>query len=122
MPLDRVQLGHYQLLELIGRGKRGEVYRAQNSSQPYQKHQVAIRILSNTTLAQRQWQRELRALGQLDHLHILPLLDFGEARINETNLIYLVMPLCGDGSFATWLEQRAGDKPLTLQESAVLMQ
>ncbi len=42
----------------------------------------------------------------LDHPHILPLFDYGDAHLDDMVLAYLVMPYRQDGSLADWLRRR----------------
>src|SRR6266581_2335063 len=100
MPLDGLQLGHYQLQRLIGSGGMGEVYQA---------------------LDTRLFQREMRAITTLDHPHILPLFDFGEATINKATLTYMVMPYRPEGSFADWLQERGSSDMLPPQDVAYFL-
>lgn len=54
----------------------------------------------------------------LDHPHIMPLFDYGEATINGASLAYLVMPYRQEGSLATWLKQRSTTNLLLPQDVA----
>src|SRR6266581_5729696 len=101
MPLDGLQLGHYQLQRLIGSGGMGEVYQ---------------------TLDTRLFQREMRAIITLDHPHILPLYDFGEETINKATLTYMVMPYRKEGSLNDWLQQRSSVERLLPQDVGYLIQ
>jgi serine/threonine-protein kinase len=72
-------LGDYELLELIGRGAMGAVYRAYHQALD---RVVAIKVLdalaSDLHGAER-FQREARAIAHLKHPNILAVYDFGEA-------------------------------------------
>lgn len=117
MALEGKQLGRYRILRLLGSGGMGEVYLAED---PHIGQQVAIKVIRteltpypNTQSAQeaaRLFQREARAIGKLDHPHVLPLNDYGEAQIGEMALIYLVMPYRPEGSLVTWIRQRYPDQ------------
>lgn len=119
MQLEGIQLGHYTLLRLLKRGGMGEVYLAQDTVLP---RQVAIKVMQNEkTLypnstgsedAARLFQREMRAITQFDHPHILPLYDYGEQNVNGTPLIYMVMPYRQEGSLSDWIQQRGSSAPL----------
>jgi serine/threonine protein kinase len=73
---------------------------------------VAIKIISynpnssETDEALKLFRREIQAIAKLDHPHILPLYDFGEAVIDETSYAYMIMPYCKNGTLATWLMHR----------------
>jgi serine/threonine protein kinase len=123
MSLEGKQLGRYRLLNLIGSGNMGEVYRAED----FQLHrQVAIKVTraeaasypDTQTLqeAARLFQREARAIAMLDHPHILPLFDYGEENVNGAPLTYMVMPLRQEGSLTTWLQQYSGPGLLSSQD------
>src|SRR5689334_22275655 len=107
MLLEGLQLGYYQLEKLIGSGGMGEVYLASDTRI---KRQVAIKVIRTETMlatdaeiakdAIRLFLRELKAIIILDHPHILPLIDFGEEKLNETTLTYMVMPYRPERSLA----------------------
>lgn len=84
------QLGHYRLLEPIGRGGMGVVYRGFHTR--LHKH-VAIKLLPadswNDASTLQRFQREMRAAGQVQHPNIVVTHDAGEAN----GLYYLVMEL-----------------------------
>ena len=56
------------------------------------------------------FQREADATATLDHLHIVPIYEFGET----DDIAYLVMPYLPDGSLSTWLDQQG---PLSLLQT-----
>ena len=116
------QLGYYRLVHLIGQGGMGEVYLAEDTRMP---RQVAVKIVRNERQpypdaqalqqAERLFQREMQAIAQLDHPHILSFHDFGEEPTADGSVIYMVMPYCPEGSLANWLVQR-GSELLALQD------
>ena len=70
--------GRYRLLELVGWGGMGQVYKAYDS----QLHRVvALKIMrrddDNPQLDQRRFLREVKATARLDHPGIVALYDFG---------------------------------------------
>jgi pimeloyl-ACP methyl ester carboxylesterase len=73
------QLGRYRLLESIGKGGMGEVFRARDTAL---ERDVAVKLLSPTLLADPQWlprfRREARAAGGLNHPNVLTVHDVGE--------------------------------------------
>jgi len=93
----------YRLLEILGRGGMGIVFLAQRLDNPQE--QAAIKILlppefsttSESAAFQGRFLREAQALLQLEHEHILPILDSGE---EEDGLFYMVMPLISGGTLA----------------------
>jgi serine/threonine protein kinase len=81
-------LGPYRILELIGRGGMGEVYRAQDTRL---ERVVAIKLLRPGREHRQKWRqplrREARATAALNHPHICSLYDIGE----QDGADYLVM-------------------------------
>jgi TolB-like protein/tRNA A-37 threonylcarbamoyl transferase component Bud32/Tfp pilus assembly protein PilF len=90
------RLGNYQILEEIGRGGMGVIYRAR---QRHSRRIVAVkRILtyhadSRETLAR--FRREAEAAARLDHPNILPIYEVGE---NEDGLPSFSMKFAAGGS------------------------
>jgi serine/threonine protein kinase len=104
MSLEGSHIGRFRLLRLLGRGGMGEVYLAEDEQ--LRRH-VAIKVIQADTAdadATRLFLREARAIAMLNHPHILPLFDFGEATIHGTILTYMVMPFCPEGTLATWMQ------------------
>src|SRR6185312_3055586 len=81
--------GRYQIVELIGEGGMGRVYRAE---QVRLQRSVAVKVLhqswSNVPEVGRRFEREAIALGRLDHPNCVAVQDFG--RLADGSL-YLVM-------------------------------
>jgi hypothetical protein len=73
------RLGPYEIVELIGRGGMGEVYRAHDTRLG---RQVAIKILpshlSDHAEALARFRREARAVAALSHGNIVSIFDVGE--------------------------------------------
>jgi serine/threonine protein kinase/WD40 repeat protein len=70
--------GDYQIIELLGRGGMGEVYRAW---QPSVGRLVAVKVLSSSSAmpgAHARFQNEARVLGLLQHPNIMPVHDLGK--------------------------------------------
>jgi len=72
-----LELGHYRVLEKIGAGGMGEVYRAHDQ---HLSRDVAIKVLPPGTLtdasARKHFHREALILSQLDHPNIATIHDF----------------------------------------------
>lgn len=71
--------GRYRLIELLGRGGMGEVWRAHD---PEMNRAVALKLLP-TSLAgdpvyRERFRREARSAASLDEPHVVPIYDFGE--------------------------------------------
>ena len=73
-------IGDYQVMEFIARGDSSFVYKA---FQPAMNRFVAIKILppslARDESAVRQFQRQGDLMAQLEHPHILPVYDYGQA-------------------------------------------
>ena len=90
------RLDHYQILEKIGHGGMGVIYRAR---QRHSRRTVALkRILSHHADSQEtleRFRREAEAAASLDHPHILPIYEVGEA---EDRLPFFSMKYAAGGS------------------------
>jgi non-specific serine/threonine protein kinase/serine/threonine-protein kinase len=83
-------VGHYRLVEEIGRGGMGVVYRAVRADDEFD-IEVAIKIVSrgmDTDLLLRRFRNERQILANLDHPYIARLLDGGTT---DNGLPYFVM-------------------------------
>jgi len=90
------QLGNYRILEEIGRGGMGVIYRARHA--PSQRIVALKRVLtyhsdSRETLIR--FQREAAAAASLDHPNILPIFDVGAT---EDGLPFFSMKFAAGGS------------------------
>jgi eukaryotic-like serine/threonine-protein kinase len=81
-------LGHYRILEKLGAGGMGEVYRAHDQ---HLDREVAIRVLPPGTLAhepsRKRFRKEAMALSRLNHPNIATIHDFD----TEEGVDFLVM-------------------------------
>lgn len=84
------RLRHYELLEMLGRGGMGAVYKARDTNLD---RLVAIKVLPQSRRhdpeSTRRFQREFRALGRLDHPNVVRALNADE----EQGVRFLVMDL-----------------------------
>jgi len=105
------KLGPYEILEPLGAGGMGEVYKARDARLG---REVAIKVLSEKVAgdaaALARFEREARAVAALSHPHILALHDFGQDR----GLTYAVMELLDGESLA----QRLARGPMPASEIA----
>ena len=86
------RVGGYQLLEEIGRGGMGEVYRAFRVDGQFEK-EVAVKLVRTewgSPFLPEQFRRERQVLARLEHPNIARLLDCGTT---EDGVAYLVMEL-----------------------------
>src|SRR5436853_4433674 len=90
------RLGNYQILEEIGRGGMGVIYRAR---QRHSRRIVALkRILSchaDSRETLMRFRREAQAAAKLDHPNILPIYEVSES---EEGLPFFSMKFAGGGS------------------------
>ncbi len=98
------QLGPYRILEQVGAGGMGEVYRAKDTRLD---RMVAIKVLpahlSMHPEARDRLEREARAVSGLNHPHICTLHDIG----NQNGIDYLVMEFLEGETLAARLTGRA---------------
>jgi serine/threonine protein kinase len=123
MPLEGQRIGRYNLLHLLGSGGMGEVYLAEDAR--IEQH-VAIKVVRNEATPYPDIQatkeetnlfiREVKAIARLDHPNILPLFDYGEEHLGETNIAYIVMPYRKEGSLASWLRLHSAGALLSPQD------
>ena len=86
------RLGPYQIVELIGAGGMGEVYRAVRADDQYRK-QVALKLVrpgQDSSFVIHRFKNERQILASLDHPNIARLLDGGTT---EEGVPYFVMEL-----------------------------
>lgn len=103
------QLGPYQIINQIGKGGMAAVYKAYHAAVD---RYVAIKIIANQLVENaeflKRFQQEARLIARLEHPHILPIHDFGEA----DGVPYMVMRYLEAGT----LKERLNASPLTLPE------
>src|SRR5260370_34104853 len=63
----------------------------------------------------------MKTIAALDHPHILPLFDYGESRVNDETLTYMVMPYRPEGSLTSWLQRRGSAEPLSHPDAHTLV-
>lgn len=100
--------GRYRIEERLGQGGMGTVYRATDLStgQVVALKTPRIALLEDTSFFQR-FQREMKALLQLRHPHIVPLLDVGE----HHKIPFLVMRFLTGGNLRQrWQSKRASKR------------
>src|SRR5215831_546446 len=103
------RFGPYEILDSLGAGGMGEVYRARDSRL---NRTVAIKVLPPSLAgdAERRlrFEREARTVAMLEHPHVCGIYDFGDLDGSP----YLVMPLLDGETLAARLEK--GALPLDL--------
>jgi eukaryotic-like serine/threonine-protein kinase len=111
MPLSPgVRLGPYEILDALGAGGMGEVYRARDTRL---ERTVAIKILpasiSTDPVAKQRFEREAKTISGLNHPNICTLHDVG----SQDGVDYLVME-CVEGET---LAKRLEKGPLPLEQT-----
>jgi predicted Ser/Thr protein kinase len=78
-PMEGTPFGRYRLIELLGRGGMGEVWRAYDTAID---RVVALKLLpanfADDRVFQERFRREAKAAAGLDEPHVVPIHDFGE--------------------------------------------
>ncbi len=96
-------ISHYRILERIGAGGMGQVYRARDERL---ERDVAVKVLPHDTLtdegARRRFRREALALSRLNHPHIAAVYDFD----SQDGIDFLVMELVPGQTLAARLLER----------------
>jgi serine/threonine protein kinase len=105
------RVGRYELVDLIGRGGTGVVYRARD---PELARAVALKFIASTDGfvpqgTQARLLREAQILAQLSHPNVVAAYDIG---VHE-GLVYIVMELIDGVSLSEWL-RRAHSRPEVL--------
>jgi serine/threonine-protein kinase len=99
-------LGRYRIVQRLGQGGMGVVYRAED---PRLEREVALKVLRDNVLrdetARRRFRQEARALSRLLHPHIATLFDLD----SENGVDYLVLEYVPGETLATLLH--AGPLP-----------
>ena len=95
-------LGRYRLERLVGRGGMAEVWEARDQTLG---RRVAVKIILPNLAAETRFHErflsEARSVAALEHDHVLPIYDFGEAEGGP----YLVMPFLDHGTLAERLKR-----------------
>lgn len=103
------QLGQYRIVSPLGEGGMAAVYKAY---QPTMDRYVALKILPRHFASDPEFvgrfEQEAKVIASLQHVHILPVHDFG----TQDGYTFIVMPFVETGTLASLLE---GD-PLPLEQ------
>ncbi len=107
------RLGPYEIVDALGAGGMGEVYRARDVRLD---RTVAIKVLPSHLVGDRQFQerfeREARSIAALNHPHICTLHDVG----HQDGTSFLVMELVEGETLA----ERLQSGPLSIAETLAL--
>jgi serine/threonine-protein kinase len=103
------QLNRYQVVAPLGEGGMAAVYKAYH---PETERYVALKILPKHFASDPEFvgrfEQEAKLIAQLQHPHILPVFDYGEA----DDYTYIVMPFVETGTLADLL----GEAPLPIEQ------
>ncbi len=106
-----VHIGHYDVLDLLGKGGMGTVYKARHR---HMKRVVAIKVLAREVACEpwfvQRFQREIETVAQLMHPHIVMAYDAAEDAIGH----YLVMEYVNGRDLASEVLQ---DGPLSIADA-----
>jgi serine/threonine protein kinase len=96
------RLGHYAILDVVGRGGMGIVFKARDERL---QRMVAIKVLgaqyASSSSACKRFEREAKAAAAVSHEHVVPIYSVEEAR----GISYLVMPLISGKSLQDRIDQ-----------------
>ncbi|OMC07640.1 protein kinase [Mycobacterium sp. SP-6446] len=103
--MGKESFGHYQLLDVLGRGGMGQVFRAYDASTD---RVVALKVLP-THLAQdaefqERFRREARIAASLNDPHVVPIHNYGEI----DGQLYVDMRLIEGRDLAQYIEENGG--------------
>src|SRR5262249_45962744 len=109
-------LGPYRVLQLLGKGGMGIVFRAEDS---YLKRPVALKVmrpeLASDVEAQQRFLREARATAAVRSDHIVTIHEVGQ----ENGLPYLAMELLRGEPLQTWMQKNRPIRASQLADIAV---
>ena len=110
-PDEHGRLGHYRVLQSIGVGGMGMVFRAEDTRL---KRQVALKIVKPELLLRQdlheRFLTEARAIAAVEHDNIVAIYEAGDV----SNVPYLVMPLLRGESLEDCLKRR--EEPLPVDD------
>ncbi|MCW2559982.1 MAG: protein kinase [Mycobacterium sp.] len=115
--MDATPFGHYQLLELLGRGGMGQVFRAHDTLTD---RIVALKVLpahlAGVPVFQQRFRREAHAAAGLSEPHVVPIHGYGEI----DGQLYLDMRLIDGEDLGTVLSEAQG--PLAPERAVAIVE
>ena len=108
-------IGSYEILNELGRGGMGKVYRARH---PQTGQEVAIKVmppsLAQEAALRRRFEQEAQLIAGLQHPAVVPVYDYGE----DGDQLYLVMGFMAGGSLE---ERMVKHGPIPLKTAAPIL-
>src|SRR5688572_6810508 len=105
--MEQVYFGSYRIIDTLGEGAFGVVYRAY---QPFLERHVAIKTLQNTRTAdpmnEHDFVREARTIARLRHNNIVNVYEFATAPLEGQPVTYMVMEYLPGETLDDRLKQR----------------
>ncbi|MBV8804576.1 MAG: serine/threonine protein kinase, partial [Sinobacteraceae bacterium] len=99
-------VGPYRIIDLLGRGGMGEVYRAQRADGQFEQT-VALKVIRGEIAEQAaRFRIERQILAQLSHAGIARLLDGG---VTGDGLPYMAMELVSGAPITVWCKQHGSE-------------
>ncbi len=98
------RIGPYEIIEEIGRGGMGIVYRARQS---HPQRDVALKVQRTggmSTLGRRRFEFEIEALGRLRHPGIAPLFEAGLMQVGDRTTPWFAMELIDGAPLIEYIE------------------
>ncbi|HLI68671.1 MAG TPA: hypothetical protein VKV19_02830 [Ktedonobacteraceae bacterium] len=138
MPDEEKLVSHYRLKTLLRRDGFGAVYLSEDT-RDQKEHLLRIIELDQQTLARitgrvrtrsqrdhplvEQIRQRVKRISELKHAHILPVIEFGEEHIQETNAIifYMASPYAKESLLSYWSEHYNDAELITLEVIADLV-
>ena len=104
--VERTQFGKYTVVDKIGQGAMGEVFKAHD---PVLDRHVALKTivssLESSAEARERFHREARSIARLTHPNIVTIYDFGE----ENGVVYMAMELLDGTDLRTLINSNKVD-------------
>lgn len=96
---DRQVYSEYEFLEVLGEGSFGKVHKARHRRTGMLR---AVKEIPHTGTADEEFQLELKALQELDHPHIVEVIEY----FDDVTNFFLVMELCTGPDVFTYVLER----------------
>lgn len=116
-------VGAYNLMEFLGAGGSGLVFRTKHAALG---REAAIKIFypldPEYSAFYDRFRQGFRAIGALDHPHIVKILDFNELRVSGFKTCFLVMEYIQGVDLRTWSRRLEGDANIIKRRLQIAIQ